>query len=79
MNTKIIKYSPLFLAALFFLNSCNSKKEEVVTAEIEPKTETFLLEKEKLTTELRLPAELTGFQQVDFICQSEQFRKIIKS
>ena len=49
-----IQYTALFFAALFFLNSCNSKKEEPVVAEIEPKTETFLLEKEKLSTELRL-------------------------
>ena len=65
MKTKILQPTALFFAALFFLNSCNSKKEETAAAEIEPKTETFLLEKEKLTTELRLPSELTGFQQVD--------------
>ncbi|MFH6937612.1 efflux RND transporter periplasmic adaptor subunit [Flavobacterium sp. FlaQc-30] len=78
MNTKIIKYSPLFFAALFFLNSCNSKKEETAAAEIEPKTETFLLEKEKLTTELRLPAELTGFQQVDLYAKVSSFVKTLK-
>jgi membrane fusion protein (multidrug efflux system) len=78
MNTKIIKYSPLFFTALFLLNSCNSKKEETVTAEIEPKTETFLLAKEKLTTELRLPAELTGFQQVDLYAKVSSFVKTLK-
>ncbi|SFD21245.1 efflux RND transporter periplasmic adaptor subunit [Flavobacterium phragmitis] len=78
MNTKIIKYSPLFVAALFFLNSCNSKKEEVTAPEIQPKVETFLLEKEKLTTELRLPAELTGFQQVDLYAKVSSFVKTLK-
>lgn len=78
MNTKIIKYSPLFLAAVFFLNSCNSKKEETVKAEIEPKVETFALAKEKLTTELRLPAELTGFQQVDLYAKVSSFVKTLK-
>jgi membrane fusion protein (multidrug efflux system) len=78
MNTKIIKYSPLFLAAVFFLNSCNSKKEETVKAEIEPKVETFALAKEKLTTELRLPAELTGFQQVDLYAKVSSFVKLLK-
>lgn len=73
-----IQYSALFFAALFFLNSCNSKKEETVTAELEPKTETFLLEKEKLTTELRLPAELTGFQQVDLYAKVSSFVKTLK-
>ena len=78
MKTKILQPTALFFAALFFLNSCNSKKEEVVTAAIEPKTETFLLEKEKLTTELRLPAELTGFQQVDLYAKVSSFVKTLK-
>ena len=73
-----IQISALFFAALFFLNSCNSKKEEAPVAELEPKTETFLLEKEKLTTELRLPAELTGFQQVDLYAKVSSFVKVLK-
>ena len=78
MNTKILQPTALFFAALFFLSSCNSKKEETVTAELEPKTETFLLQKEKLTTELRLPAELTGFQQVDLYAKVSSFVKLLK-
>ncbi|MFH6964131.1 efflux RND transporter periplasmic adaptor subunit [Flavobacterium plurextorum] len=78
MKTKILQPTALFFAALLFLNSCNSKKEETVTAEIEPKTETFLLEKEKLTTQLRLPAELTGFQQVDLYAKVSSFVKTLK-
>lgn len=78
MKTKILQSSALFFAALFFLNSCNSKKEEAPVAELEPKTETFLLEKEKLTTELRLPAELTGFQQVDLYAKVSSFVKVLK-
>ena len=78
MKNKIIQPTALFFAAVFFLSSCNSKKEETVTAAIEPKTETFLLEKEKLTTELRLPAELTGFQQVDLYAKVSSFVKLLK-
>nr|WP_315203286.1 efflux RND transporter periplasmic adaptor subunit [uncultured Flavobacterium sp.] len=78
MKNKIIKSTALFFTALFFLNSCNSKKEETVVTEIEPKTETFLLAKEKLTTELRLPAELSGFQQVDLYAKVSSFVKILK-
>ncbi|MWB92814.1 efflux RND transporter periplasmic adaptor subunit [Flavobacterium sp. GA093] len=78
MTTKILQPTALFFAALFFLSSCNSKKEETVTAELEPKTETFLLQKEKLTTELRLPAELTGFQQVDLYAKVSSFVKLLK-
>ena len=78
MITKIIQSTALFFAAIFLLISCNNKKEEVVTAAIEPKTETFLLEKEKLTSELRLPAELTGFQQVDLYAKVSSFVKLLK-
>ena len=78
MKNNIIQSTALFFVAVFFLTSCNSKKEETVTAEIEPKTETFSLEKEKLTTELRLPAELTGFQQVDLYAKVSSFVKLLK-
>jgi membrane fusion protein (multidrug efflux system) len=78
MINKIIQSTALFFIALFFLNSCNSKKEETVVTEIEPKTETFLLTKEKLTTELRLPAELSGFQQVDLYAKVSSFVKVLK-
>ncbi|PIF70997.1 efflux RND transporter periplasmic adaptor subunit [Flavobacterium sp. 2] len=78
MKTKILQPTALFFAALLFLNSCNSKKEETATVEIEPKTETFLLDKEKLTTQLRLPAELTGFQQVDLYAKVSSFVKTLK-
>lgn len=78
MQNKIIQSTALFFVALLFLNSCNSKKEETVTTELEPKTETFLLQKEKLTTELRLPAELTGFQQVDLYAKVSSFVKTLK-
>ncbi|MEN2398809.1 efflux RND transporter periplasmic adaptor subunit [Flavobacterium sp. MC2016-06] len=78
MKNKIVQSTAIVFAAVFLLSSCNSKKEETVTAEIEPKTETFLLAKEKLTTELRLPAELTGFQQVDLYAKVSSFVKILK-
>ena len=78
MKNKIIQSTALLFVALLFLNSCNSKKEEAPKTEIEPKTETFLLQKEKLTTELRLPAELTGFQQVDLYAKVSSFVKVLK-
>jgi membrane fusion protein (multidrug efflux system) len=78
MKNKILQSTALFFAALFFLSSCNSNKKEAAVAEIEPKIETFLLEKEKLSTELRLPAELSGFQQVDLYAKVSSFVKILK-
>ena len=49
MKNNIIQSTALFFVAVFFLTSCNSKKEETVTAEIEPKTETISLEKPQST------------------------------
>lgn len=77
MKTKIQQSASLFFVALFILSSCNSKKEEAV-AEVEPKVETILLTKEKLSSELRLPAELTGFQQVDLYAKVSSFVKLLK-
>ncbi|WP_281637764.1 efflux RND transporter periplasmic adaptor subunit [Flavobacterium marginilacus] len=78
-KNKIYLSTTLAVTALLFLNSCNSKKEETAAVtEIEPKTETFLLQKEKLTTELRLPAELTGFQQVDLYAKVSSFVKTLQ-
>lgn len=65
------------LAALF-LASCAEKKEEVVAVEETPVIETFVAQKEKLSTELRMPAELTGFQQVDVYAKVSSFVKELK-
>lgn len=77
MKNKLLP-STLFFTALFFLSSCQSNKKEAAIAETEPKTETFLLEKAKLTTELRLPAEMSGFQQVDLYAKVSSFVKLLK-
>ena len=77
MKTKILQSISLFVIALFVLSSCNSKKSEKV-ADIEPKTETFPLEKAKLTSELRLPAELSSFDQVDLFAKVSSYVKILK-
>ncbi|MBZ4033999.1 efflux RND transporter periplasmic adaptor subunit [Flavobacterium sp. 17A] len=78
MKSNIIKSSALLFTALVVLSGCEKKKEETAKPEIEPKVETFLLSKEKLTTELRLPAELTGFQQVDLYAKVSSFVKTLK-
>ncbi|TDW48050.1 RND family efflux transporter MFP subunit [Flavobacterium sp. 270] len=79
MKNNSIKSIALLFTALIALSSCESKKkEEAPAAELQPKVETFLLTKEKLTTELRLPAELTGFQQVDLYAKVSSFVKVLK-
>jgi RND family efflux transporter MFP subunit len=78
MKNKILQSTALFFAALFFLSSCNSNKKEAPVAEIEAKMETFPLAKAKLTTDLRLPAELSGFSQVDLFAKVNSYVKALK-
>jgi len=78
MKNKIIQSTLILVAATGLLNSCNSEKKPEAVAEAEPKTETFLLQKEKLSTELRMPAELVGFQQVDIYAKVSSFVKELK-
>jgi len=75
MKTNII-ISALFLITLFA--SCNGDKKPEAVAEEAVKTETFLLKKEKISTELRMPAELVGFQQVDLYAKVSSFVKDLK-
>jgi membrane fusion protein (multidrug efflux system) len=50
---------------VFLVMGCGAgeKKEEV--KKVVPKVETFVLQKDRLATELNLPGELISFQQVD--------------
>lgn len=78
MKTKIVQSTTLFFATLLILGSCNSNKKEEVVAELEPKMETFALAKAKLNTDLRLPAELSGFSQVDLFAKVNSYVKTLK-
>lgn len=80
MKTNFIRIVAIVLSGLLFtvLSSCSSgqpEKENVVKA---PPLETFLLHKEKLSTELRLPAELSSFQQVDLYAKVSGFVSELK-
>ena len=79
MKNKIIKKSFLFVVLATVLTACNSsEKKEIAAIETAPVTETFTISKEKLATELRIPAELTGFQQVDIYAKVSSFVKELK-
>jgi len=78
MKNKIIQSSLILLTLTAILSSCNSEKKPEAVAEVEPKVETFLLKKEKLSTQLRMPAELVGFQQVDLYAKVSSFVKELK-
>lgn len=75
MKNNSIRISVL---AMLFLASCAEKKEETVAVEEAPVIETFVAQKEKLSTELRMPAELVGFQQVDVYAKVSSFVKELK-
>lgn len=76
MKNKITSLTVL-LFGILFLNSCKSPEVKPET-EAEPKVETITLAKEKLSTELRMPAELVGFQQVDLYAKVSSFVKELK-
>ena len=79
MKNKLFKKSFLFLVLAIVLTACNtSEKKKIVAVETAPVIETFTISKEKLATELRIPAELTGFQQVDIYAKVSSFVKELK-
>lgn len=59
------------------LTGCK-QEEKKTEATSDPKVETVILEKEKLSTELRMPAELAGYQQVDLYAKVSSFVKELK-
>lgn len=79
MKNKLLKTSILFLALASFLTACNSsEKKKIATVATAPVMETFSVSKEKLTTELRIPAELTSLKQVDIYGKVSSFVKELK-
>lgn len=70
--------SAAILFTLSFLAGCGNTEKEAVAKAEEPTIETFSLKKEKLSSELRLPAELAGFHQVDLYAKVSSFVKELK-
>jgi RND family efflux transporter MFP subunit len=75
MKNKIIALS-LFSALVFA--GCGSKEEKAPAEEAAPALETFQLAKEKLSTEMRVPGEISGFKQVDIYAKVTSFVKDLK-
>lgn len=73
---KTLILSAVLLSALI-LNSCGEEKKEA-PVEAEPVIETFELKKEKLSSEISLPAELSGFRQVDLYAKVASYVKELK-
>lgn len=68
---------PISAATLLLLASCGEEKKETPPPAA-PALETFALQKEKLSSEIRLPAELQGFRQVDVYAKVSSFVKEVK-
>lgn len=73
---KITLLAPAALA-LLLLYSCGEEKKEAAPAPETP-TETFDLQKQKMQSEVRLPAELQGFRQTDIYAKVSSFVKELK-
>lgn len=75
---KSIYITTTILSTVLLLSSCAEQKKESVPVEAALKMETFEVKKEKLSTELTMPAELIGFQQVDLYAKVASFVKDLK-
>ncbi|RZJ73856.1 efflux RND transporter periplasmic adaptor subunit [Flavobacterium sp.] len=73
MKNKIIA---IFVLALAF--GCGKKEEPKPVVDAVPELEKVALTKEKLSTEMRVPAELTGMRQVDLFAKVASFVKELK-
>jgi len=76
-NFHPFKIAALASALLILAASCGTRHTEAATDKA-PALETFQLQKEKLSSELQLPAELTGFQQVDLYAKVTGFVQELK-
>jgi len=71
-------YIPTAAALLLLTLASCGKKEEAPVVEAEPAIETFALHKEKLSSQIRLPAELQGFRQTDIYAKVSSYVKELK-
>jgi len=80
MKNNWIKITAIILATAAISTSCNTAESKpVVVEETAPAIETFSPIKEKFSTELRMPAELSGFQQVDIYAKVSSYVKELKA
>jgi membrane fusion protein, multidrug efflux system len=73
--------SILIVIASLWVAGCNDDKKEIKSnpeTTISQKTETFILHKQSINSEITLPAELAGFRQVDLFAKVNSFVKSLK-
>lgn len=76
---KNIHLNTLIVGFVLLLSGCAEEKKKPAAAEETPVMETFKLKKEKLSSELTMPAELVGFQQVDLYAKVTSFVKELRA
>lgn len=83
MNKQIFSRTSLFLSSIVFaalISSCNhEEKKENKATDQKPGIKTFVLNKEKMATSLRIPGELIAYQQVDLYAKVSSFVKTLKA
>ncbi|GEP50160.1 RND transporter MFP subunit [Flavobacterium noncentrifugens] len=79
MKNNWIRIAAVTLASAAIFTSCNKAESKPVAVEETPAMETISPVKEKFSTELRMPAELTGFQQVDIYAKVSSYVKELKA
>lgn len=77
MNTYKIFVATALSITLWSCGNNNEKKKEIPQVETQPKTETFALQKQSVMTEISLPAELSGFRQVDLFAKVNSYVKTL--
>jgi len=82
VTLKYFSFAAISLFTLNLLSSCGAinHKEQALTGEVSPElTETFLLQKDKFSTDIQIPGELLAFQQVDLYAKVPSFVKELKA
>lgn len=75
---KLYKNSIYLLLTLSLYNCGKTEKGTTELAVTEPHIETFALEKQKLSSEIMLPAELAGFRHTDLYAKVSSYVKDLK-
>lgn len=75
---KAYKLIPLLTLALSIVSCENKTKETEAPPAAPAKIETFNLEKQELSSSVALPAELSGFKQVDLFAKVSSYVKSLK-
>ncbi len=72
------KISIIVILAIVLVSCGDNKEKQTTQKEVIAKTETFALQKQSVTSEISLPAELSGFRQVELFAKLNSYVKSLK-